>query len=99
MFERYTEDARRVIFMARYEASQVGSPEITAEHLLLGWMRESARIGAQNFLSPAAMASVRKQIEAQYPRGEKVSTSVDLPLNHESKRALAYAAEECQRLG
>jgi ATP-dependent Clp protease ATP-binding subunit ClpC len=99
MFERYTEEARRVIFMARYEASQVGSHEITAEHLLLGWMRESARIGAQNFLSPPAMDSIRKQIEAQSARGEKIATSVDIPLNLESKRALAYAAEECQRLG
>jgi ATP-dependent Clp protease ATP-binding subunit ClpC len=99
MFERYTEDARRVIFMARYEASQVGSHEITAEHLLLGWMRENARIGAQNFLSPAAMDSIREQIEAQSARGEKISTTVDIPLHVESKRALAYAAEECQRLG
>jgi ATP-dependent Clp protease ATP-binding subunit ClpC len=99
MFEKYTEEARRVIFMARYEASQVGSHEITAEHLLLGWMRESARIGAQNFLSPAAMDSIRTQIEAQFPRAEKLSTSVDLPLNREAKRVLAYGAEESQRLG
>jgi len=28
MFERYTEKARRVIFFARYEASQFGSPYI-----------------------------------------------------------------------
>jgi ATP-dependent Clp protease ATP-binding subunit ClpC len=26
MFERYTEKARRVIFFARYEAAQFGSP-------------------------------------------------------------------------
>jgi ATP-dependent Clp protease ATP-binding subunit ClpC len=94
MFERYTEEARRVIFMARYEASQAGSPEITTEHLLLGWMRECARLNTQNFLSPAAMDSIRSQIEPQSPLREKISTSVDLPLNSESKRALAYAAEE-----
>ena len=34
MFERYTEKARRVIFFARYEASQYGSPYIETEHLL-----------------------------------------------------------------
>jgi len=33
MFERYTEKARRVIFFARYEASQFGSPYIETEHL------------------------------------------------------------------
>jgi ATP-dependent Clp protease ATP-binding subunit ClpC len=31
MFERYTERARRVIFFARYEASQYGSPYIETE--------------------------------------------------------------------
>ena len=33
MFERYTEKARRVIFFARYEASQFGCPYIETEHL------------------------------------------------------------------
>ena len=36
MFERYTEHAKRLIFFARYEASQYGSPTIEPEHLLLG---------------------------------------------------------------
>ncbi len=36
MFERYTEKARRVIFFARYEAAQYGTPSIETEHLLLG---------------------------------------------------------------
>jgi ATP-dependent Clp protease ATP-binding subunit ClpC len=40
MFERYTERARRVIFFARYEASQLGSNSIETEHLLLGLIRE-----------------------------------------------------------
>jgi ATP-dependent Clp protease ATP-binding subunit ClpC len=33
MFERHTERARRVIFFARYEASQYGSPYIETELL------------------------------------------------------------------
>lgn len=40
MFERYTERARRVVFFARYEASQYGSAYIQTEHLLLGLLRE-----------------------------------------------------------
>ena len=40
MFERYTEKARRVIYFARYEASNIGSPYIETEHLLLGLLRE-----------------------------------------------------------
>jgi ATP-dependent Clp protease ATP-binding subunit ClpC len=33
MFERFTEKARRVIFFARYEASQYGSHSIDSEHI------------------------------------------------------------------
>jgi ATP-dependent Clp protease ATP-binding subunit ClpC len=41
MFERYVERARRAVFVARYEPIQFGSPQIKAEHLLLGLLRES----------------------------------------------------------
>jgi ATP-dependent Clp protease ATP-binding subunit ClpC len=44
MFERYTEKARRVIFFARYEASQFGQPYIETEHLLLGILREDNEV-------------------------------------------------------
>lgn len=47
MFERYTEKARRVIFFARYEASQFGSPCIETEHLLLGLLREEKSFAAE----------------------------------------------------
>jgi len=47
MFERYTEKARRVIFFARYEASQFGSPYIETEHLLLGLLREEKCFAAE----------------------------------------------------
>lgn len=40
MFERYTEPARRSIFFARFEASQLGLQEITTDCLLLGVLRE-----------------------------------------------------------
>jgi ATP-dependent Clp protease ATP-binding subunit ClpC len=40
MFERYTEKARRVIFFARYEASNYGGPYIESEHVLLALLRE-----------------------------------------------------------
>ena len=98
MFERYTEKARRVIFFARYEASQFGSPYIETEHLLLGLLREDKALANRFLRSHAAIESIRKQIEAQTTMREKVSTSVDLPLSHECKRVLAYGAEEAERL-
>ena len=97
MSERYTEKARRVIFFGRYEASQFGSPYIETEHLLLGLLREDKAL-TNRFLR-SHVASIRQQIEGQTTVREKVSTSVDLPLTNESKRTLAFAAEEAERLG
>jgi ATP-dependent Clp protease ATP-binding subunit ClpC len=98
MFETYTEKARRVIFFARYEASQFGSPFIETEHLLLGLLREDKALTNRFLRSHASIESIRKQIEGRTPIREKVSTSVDLPLSQECKRVLAYAAEEAERL-
>ena len=97
MFERYTESARRVVFFARYEASQFGSSYIETEHLLLGLLRqEKALIGP---LLHSSAESMRAEIESRSQKRAKISTAVDLPLSSESKRVLAYAAEEAERLG
>src|SRR5215469_4920074 len=98
MFERYTEKARRVIFFARYEASQFGSPDIETEHLLLGLLREDKALTNRFLRSHASVESIRKQIEGHTTIREKASTSVDLPLSNECKRVLANAAEEADRL-
>ena len=99
MFERYTERARRVLFFARYEASQLGSVSIETEHLLLGLIREgkglTSRIFARSHLS---LESIRKEIEGRTVFREKVSTSVEIPFSAETKRVLQFAAEEADRL-
>src|SRR3569832_697927 len=98
MFERYTEKARRVIFFARYEASQFGSPYIEPEHLLHGLLREDKALANRFLRSHAAVESIRKQIEGHTTIREKVSTSVDLPLSHECMRGLAFGSEVSELL-
>jgi ATP-dependent Clp protease ATP-binding subunit ClpC len=98
MFERYTEKARRTVFFARFEASQFGSPKIEPEHLLLGLLREDKALADRLPHPRPSMDSIRKQIEGRTTVGEKVPTSVDLPLSLECERVLAYAAEEAERL-
>jgi ATP-dependent Clp protease ATP-binding subunit ClpC len=107
MFERYTEKARRTIFFARSEASQFGSQSIESEHLLLGILREHLLLGILYEHGPSTgrliharrMGDIRREIERRRPPGPSISTSVDLPLSQECKRALAFAAHEAQRLG
>jgi ATP-dependent Clp protease ATP-binding subunit ClpA len=99
MFERYTEKARRAVFFARYEASQLGSRQIDAEHLLLGLLREDKGLAQALFHSPAAaIAAIRKEIEEYLGTDEMTSTSIDLPLSPGAKRALSLAAEESDKL-
>ncbi len=99
MFERYTEKARRVIFFARYEASQYGSPYIETEHLLLGLLREDKALANRFLRSHGSIESIRKEIEARITVRERISTSVEVPLSQECKRILSFAAEEAERLG
>ncbi len=99
MFERYTEKARRVIFFARYEASQFGASAIEAEHILLGLLREDKGLTNRFFPRPqGSIESIRKEIEGRTVVREKISTSVDLPLSAVAKRVLSYAQEESERL-
>ena len=99
MFERYTERARRVIFFARYEASQLGSRTIETEHLLLGLIRENNGLtGKLLGRSEIEADAIRSEIQTRTEVREKISTSVEIPLSVESKRVLAYAAEEAEKM-
>jgi len=97
-FHFYTEKARRVIFFARYEASQFGSPYIETEHILLGLLREDKAITNRILRARFSVESIRRQVEDRTLIREKISTSVDLPVSNECKRVLGYAAEEAERI-
>ena len=99
MFERYTERARRVLFFARYEASQLGSISIETDHLLLGLIREGKGVTGRIFArAHLPFETIRKEIEGRTVFREKVPTSVEIPFTAEAKRVLGYAAEEADRL-
>jgi ATP-dependent Clp protease ATP-binding subunit ClpC len=100
MFERYTERARRVIFFARYEASQLGGAAIDTEHLLLGVLREGkgavAEILARSGLDHA---TVSRPLEARARQNPPTSTSVDIPLTTAVKHVLQHAGSEARGMG
>ncbi len=98
MFERYTEKARRVIFFARYEASQYGSPYIESEHLLLGLLREDKALSNRFLRTHGSLESIRKHIESRTTIRERVSTSVELPFSEEVKQVLRHAMEQAERM-
>jgi ClpA/ClpB-like protein len=97
MFERYTEGARRVIFFARFEASQYGSPAIEPEHMLLGLLKEYPSL-LEGQLSHDSVANLRTVIEPHLKKGQRFPTSVEVPLSKESQNVLWHAYEEAGRL-
>ncbi|WP_263352265.1 Clp protease N-terminal domain-containing protein [Acidicapsa acidisoli] len=98
MFERYNEKARRVIFFARYEASEFGSPYIETEHLLLGLLRENKGVFTLILGLNLSEEEIRAAISELTTKRQKIATSIDLPLSDEALRILAYSAEEAERL-
>jgi uncharacterized protein (TIGR02246 family) len=97
MFESYTEMARRVIFFARNEASQYGSPYMESEHFLLGLLREDLAL-VRRFLGPNSVTTdIRAEVERQITRRGRISTSVEVPLTTECEKILKLAVEESER--
>ncbi|GAB1821313.1 Clp protease N-terminal domain-containing protein [Herbidospora sp. RD11066] len=47
MFERFTDDARRVVAAAQAEARRLNHPRIGTEHLLLGMLQDPASLAAR----------------------------------------------------
>lgn len=80
MFEIYTDEARRVIFYARYEASQFGSPYIETEHLVLGLLHQCKGLGFRLSLNDWDYESIRREVEPSTVAAPKTSVSKDLPL-------------------
>ena len=99
MFEKYTEKARRVIFMARYEVSEFGAKFIEPEHLLLGLLREDKPL-VRRFLPPnVSIKMLREQIKAHMHTCEKIPVSVEISLSRMSREVLLQAHEESENLG
>ncbi len=99
MFEKFTEKAKRILFVARYEASQNGSRVIGTEHLLLGLLKEGEEITRELFVKANInMELLQAEIESSGPSKERVSTSVEIPFSEETKRVLFYAEEEAEKM-
>ncbi len=99
MFEKYTEKAKKVLFLARYEASQMGSKVIGSEHLLLGLIKEGDEMVRDLFQrSNVNLELLRAELEARGPSGEKQAAPIEIPFSEETKKILSCAEEEAERL-
>jgi len=99
VFERLTEQARRSIFFARYEATHYASGFIETEHLLLGILREDKPLSATLGRRGASVEEIRRKLEERIaaPGRKRPEDTVEVHLSAECHRILKNAALEADR--
>lgn len=96
---RFTERSRRVLLLAQEEAEHFQHTSISAEHLLLGLLRESGGIGGYALReSGIDYDTAREIVEQLRPPGERAAFS-KIDLGDDVKRTLELAVNEAHRLG
>ncbi|MGC2161999.1 MAG: Clp protease N-terminal domain-containing protein [Silvibacterium sp.] len=95
MFERYTKKARRVVYFARYEASEFGTDTLGTDLLLLGLLQEDPDLGKWLGIQHA---DLRETLIRQVATDKKIPTSVDMPMSAAAKQVFADAKEEAERM-
>jgi ATP-dependent Clp protease ATP-binding subunit ClpC len=96
MFELYSEKARRVIFFARKEASEMGDREINPVHLLLGLLGEGKAMFLRFKVTPRKLKAIHRACAKEASNQEQLPTSVDMPLHSLCGEILERASLEMQ---
>jgi ATP-dependent Clp protease ATP-binding subunit ClpC len=101
IFERFTEQARRVLYFARAAVSEYGSAELEPEHVLLGILREGKGAAFDLLFNRFQLdpASLSKEIESRLERKATFSESVEVPFSRFARRVITASVEEADRLG
>ncbi|HYM50553.1 MAG TPA: Clp protease N-terminal domain-containing protein [Candidatus Limnocylindrales bacterium] len=97
-FERFSEDAKRVLTLAQEEAERAHHSYIGTEHLLLGLMRQDGLGGRALTALGLEISQVRKQIELVLGRNERIIIQQIIPTSR-VKKVIEMAFEEARREG
>ena len=99
MFERFTDQSRRVVVLAQQEARLLHHRDIGTEHLLLGLISEGEGVAAQ------ALAALDVTLEAARATVQQVvgeggeAPGVHVPFTPAAKNVLELALREALKLG
>jgi hypothetical protein len=94
MFERFTEQSRRVVVLAQEEARMLGHNHIGSEHLLLGLLHEQGGTAADVLASAGiTLEAARSQVEELAVPGDK-SPSGHIPFTQRAKKILELSLRE-----
>lgn len=99
MFERFTDQARRVVVLAQEEARLLNHSYIGTEHLLLGLIRTDEGVAAEALQSlGVTLELVRAQVEENVGYGQH-DPSGHIPFTRRAKTVLDLSLRESLQLG
>jgi ATP-dependent Clp protease ATP-binding subunit ClpC len=95
MLDKFTARARKVVLIAREEATRLHHDAVGTEHILLGLIREGEG-GAALVLRKFGLSleMVRRQVEKLVPPGGGMRTVGDIPFTARAKSVIGHAVEE-----
>ena len=98
MFERFTDQARRVVVLAQEEARLLGHGYIGTEHILLGLLAEGEGLAAQALATlEVRLDAAREQVTEIIGKGTG-QPSGHIPFTPRTKKVLELSLREAQRL-
>jgi ATP-dependent Clp protease ATP-binding subunit ClpC len=100
MFERFTDQARRIVVLAQEEARMLSHDYIGTEHILLALIREGTGIAARALGSLGITEeTARHQVEEIIARGRKDPPRGHIPFTPRAKKTLELSLREAIALG
>ena len=99
MFDRYTDEAKRVLFFARREAGDRGAQSIDTPDLLVGLLHEYGDMIDRVFRPSTSVDEVDAQIRSAMTRSAPISDTFNMPVAPEVTAVLLGASDEAQALG
>jgi DNA-binding NarL/FixJ family response regulator len=99
MFERFTDQARRVVVLAQEEARMLNHTYIGTEHILLGLIHEGESGAAKALESlHISLEAARQQVEEMIGRGQATQMG-EIPFTPRAKKVLELSFQEARELG
>jgi Clp amino terminal domain, pathogenicity island component len=98
-FHRYTSKAKEAVFFSRQEASELGSPTIEPEHVLLGVIRASQGLESRMFQAIAMpLDRARREMALDQAGHEPIPLTMPMSTGAGAKRIFRAAVDEADAL-
>jgi ATP-dependent Clp protease ATP-binding subunit ClpC len=99
MFERFTDEARRVLVLAQEESRVLGHDFIGTEHLLLGILRHGTGPAPEALIAIGVTLEAARAQVAQTVRPRGTAPTGSVPFTPRAKKTLELALREALQLG